>query len=194
MATSYLTLTELHNYSLSGVPATGADTELQLYLNAAALMLDAHCHTKFEATAVTGEYSGDGERVLHLRKRPVISITSVTVDSSAWADGTDYELVDDRRLVVPYSTEYNPRTRLKGGCWPHGTNNISVVYSYGYSAAPDDVKFALAKLVEHLYANDGSEGVASESLGPRSITYVGTAMPGIIGLLLAPYVEHGVYD
>lgn len=160
-----------------GIPASGEATYLQLLLNAAAGMADAYCNTRFESVAVTEVHDGTGNRFLKLRHRPVLSVTSVTLDDSAISSDS-YEIdYDSGRLVVPEYDEdsRNPRiwrepSAAKPG-WPRGTQNISVVYNYGHAATPDDVRAAVCMIAAGLYQDGQRRGVSAESMGPRSLTY-----------------------
>jgi len=189
MSTTYALLADL--YKLRGMPAADGDGLLQLYLDTAADRIDSYCNTQFTTgTATSEEYSGDGGRVIWLAHRPAIAITTVVVDDSTLGS-TEYELEDYRRLVIPEG-DYNPRLRNSSGCWPLGTNNIEITYTYGYAAIPNAVKLATMKLAAHYYRRDGSGGVSAESMGPRSVSYTGDEMPMDIAGLLSRYIEHGV--
>ena len=195
--TTYLSLVDFRAYGLNGTSGM-SDAIAQTYLDTAADKVDSLCRTKFESTALTEEYCGDGERTLWVNHLPVISITSVTIDgSTSWTEDTDYFLVDERRLVIPESDTFNARTRSFSSVWPRGTNNVDIVYNYGYATTPDPVKLAIAKLVQAWYTQDGSEGLSAESLGPRSVSYgsdSSSGVPMIVTTLLQNYVEAGVRD
>lgn len=189
MPTTYALLADL--YKLRGMPSADANGLLQLYLDTAADRIDAYCNTQFTTGTATSEvYSGDGGRVIWLAHRPAIAITTVVVDDSTLAS-SEYELEDYRRLVIPEG-DYNPRLRSSAGCWPLGTNNIEVTYSYGYAAVPNAVKLATMKLAAFYYRRDGSGGVKAENLGGRGLTYSDDELPADIRGLLARYIEHKV--
>lgn len=72
---------------------------------------------------------------LPLSRRPVTSITSVTIDGDA-VDAADYE-INGRNLYALSDDEIDE--------WTSG--KITVVYVAGYATAPDDLKLAASKLV-----------------------------------------------
>jgi len=177
---------------MRGIPATGADTLLQQLLNTAADVIDNQCNTRFVSTAVSGEeHSGNGGRVLQPDHRPVISVSSITVDDETLSS-SEYELVDYRWLEIPKANTYNARLRSYTGAWSEGTNNISLSYTYGYAAVPTQIKLATMKLAAAWYLRDGNYGIKSESMGPRSVTYSDETIPPDVRALLDPYVESGV--
>lgn len=197
--TTYATVTTLRSYP--GIPASGEDTYLQSLLNAAAGLVDGWCNTTFVSTTATAEtHDGTGSRFLHLLHRPVISVTTVTLDTSTLS--TDAYEIDYAQgtLVIPYDSEdeRNPRIwRRSGGDndgWPVGTRNIAVTYTYGYSAVPDGVSTATCMIAAGLYQDGQRRGVSAESLGPRSITYdkAQGGLPPAAAMLLQRYVEHEV--
>jgi hypothetical protein len=77
----------------------------------------------------------DGCGPLSLARRPVTSITSVTIDGVV-SDAADYEIVG-RYLYALTDDEVTD--------WQSG--KITVVYVAGYATAPDDLKMAATKLV-----------------------------------------------
>ncbi len=77
----------------------------------------------------------DGCGPLPLARRPVTSVTSVTIDGDA-ADAADYE-INGRYLVALTDDAVTD--------WDSG--KITVVYVAGYATAPDDLKLAASKLV-----------------------------------------------
>lgn len=73
---------------------------------------------------------------LRLSRRPVTSVTSVTVDGSL-IDAADYEISGGSNLYRLSGDELSE--------WASG--KITVVYDAGYDPAPDDLKLAASKLV-----------------------------------------------
>lgn len=208
MATAYATLADLRTHP--GIPASGSDALLQACLDAAAAAIDYHCtglehsdeYFKVGGHTVTAEkHSGRRTRQIRLRRRPVLTITSVEVDGSVF-DSTLYELSEDGgggwlETVDWTDTDgYNPRIwrgdSSEKFVWPEGTNNIEVTYTYGYSAIPDKVKKACAMLAKQIYDTEIRNGVSAESNGPVSKSYTsfaGFSIPNLVASLLAPYVQ-----
>jgi hypothetical protein len=180
-------LTDLRQHQ--GIPATGQDAFLQDLINAAAALVDGWCNTAFVETTVTNEmHDGAGGRFLKLKHRPVISVTSVALDTSAIS--TDAYEVDTEQgeLIIPFvahsfeneltlnETAYrNIRVWRNEGRdqlgWPMGTRNIAVSYTYGYSSVPNGVGTACCMVAAGLYQAGQRRGISAETLGPRSIAY-----------------------
>jgi len=112
--------------------------------------------------------TGNGRRILQLPQIPVVSVASVVVSlggrsRTTLTEDVDFTVHNDGRLVS------------LGYPWPRG-GDVTVVYTHGYDAVPDE----LARLCAALADKDltGSLGVRSlqESIGTKSssITYAAT--------------------
>ena len=77
------------------------------------------------------------------------------------------------------------------GCFAHGTQNIVIDYTAGYSTIPDDIADACILWVAARYnrAKEGADGLKAENLGGESKTWVGGGMPDEVRELLAGYRE-----
>ncbi len=124
---------------------------------------------------------------LPLARRPVTSITSVTIDGDV-VDAADYE-VTGRNLYALTDDEITD--------WASG--KITVVYVAGYPTAPGDLKMAASRLVADANAQSGVSsnlkrvdipGVIEEEywVGPSSDPLVSRDVSD----LLFPYVERFV--
>ncbi len=211
--TTYATLADLKTHA--GIPATGADTLLQAYLNAAAAWIDNHTNSTFIAGTATAEaYDGNGGKHILLRHRPVLAVSAVAIDGES-LDSTLYGLTDSCWLgLQDYNRgrassslglvlnegewNYNPRIAPDGGFggavdpfWPRGIGNITVDYTYGYSTVPPAVSTACAMLAAYWYSRDASLGVQSISHGPTSVTYAAaeSAIPMGVRAMLAGYIQ-----
>jgi len=192
--TTYADLATLRTYP--GIPAAGEDAYLQSLLNAAAGMVDGWCNTTFVSSNVALEkHNGTGSRYLQLRRRPVLSVSTVELDGTTYSSDA-YEIdYEHGQIIIPDDDEdsRNPRIWRSANAmrigWPLGTQNIAVSYSHGHSAVPDEVTVATCQVASGLYLSGKRQGVQSESLGPRSISY-GTAsqsMPATAKHLLDRY-------
>ena len=189
MSTTYATVAELRTHP--GMPASGQDALLQAYLDAAAGLCDTATNSTFAPVAVTELHCGRRSKRIRLRKRPVISVTSVSFDGSAIAAET-YALVQGGWLeLVQYGDDFNPRVSWdEDQCyWPQGTNNIQVIYQYGYSAVPSDVNIACRMLAAHLFRIDSQGNVTSKSMGPVSKSFGPGSIPVAVKALLSKYVQ-----
>lgn len=130
-------------------------------------------------------WSGCGP--LPLARRPVTSITSVTIDGEA-VDAADYE-INGRNLYALSDDEIDE--------WTSG--KITVVYVAGYATAPDDLKLAASKMATATNA----ETARDPSLKREDVPGVGELEYWVapsgdpflsreIADLLSPYVERFV--
>lgn len=203
MSTTYADIADLLTHP--NIPATGSDTFLQACLDAAAALIDSHCNTRFVAlgVAATELYSGRCTRQFRLRHRPVLTISSISVDGAA-IDSSLYALSQDGgggwiETVDLSGDGYNPRLwrgdSSEPYVWPQGTNNISVTYTYGYTTVPDAVSKACAMLAKQIYDTEIRNGVTAESYGPVSKSYsaeTGFQISTVVAALLASYVQYEV--
>lgn len=128
-------------------------TELQIkvdtnddYLSALLLRvseaIETHCNRVFAVETVTEVFRPDpcakAQEALILGRRPVITITSVTVDGEALS-ASDYEVDAESGLLYRLSSD--ARTTWSGA-------KITVVYSAGYATIPGPVQQGIFELVK----------------------------------------------
>lgn len=184
----------------SWLGVSGEDSIVTVLLNSAIAAVEGFCNTKFISTSVTDEsYDGDGARFLLLRNRPVISVSSVSIEGNAVSSDLYDVNANQSMLVLPQDVEgYDARLRLYNGMlWPRGTANILVSYNYGYATTPADVTHAIYETISYFYGRRKSLGITSESLGPRSVVWAGAvtggfSLPAEVKGLLRAYVQHEV--
>jgi hypothetical protein len=125
---------------------------------------------------------------LPLSRRPVTSVTSVTVDGSL-IDAADYEIAGGSNLYRLSSDDLS--------YWALG--KITVVYVAGYSTAPDDLKLAASKLVTSIYSETARDPSLKREDIPGVIEREYWVAPSDdpllskeISDLLAPYKQHWI--
>jgi len=118
-------------------------------LDAAQAEIHRYTPYRWTSTTETRVLSGTsaGDRFLFLTP-PIISVTSLTIDDIALVEETDYEIRHDEGSLRVYEG------------LPYGHDNITVVYTYGYTSAhrlyADTfplVKNAEARIALYLYKN-----------------------------------------
>lgn len=125
---------------------------------------------------------------LLLSRRPISTITSITIDGVALT-ADQYER-DDAAAIL-YREEGGRRT-----CWP--CSKIVVVYVAGWATVPDDLQLAASKLAGIYYFSDGADpNLRSEELPDvYRVTYGrpgdngaggDQVLPAEIEALLGPY-------
>lgn len=128
---------------------------------------------KYVTTTVTAEkLNGNGTQYIKLNNRPLISVTSLSVDDSVLTASTDYWIVDYDAAVIEVLAA--PQEKIEGDSQGH--QNITITYTYGVTTIPAAVKQLCAVMVAMralsagaLAASGGS--VDSYSDGDISIKY-----------------------
>lgn len=122
-------------------------------------------------TSVTESYDGTGDAFLDLRGWPVTSITSVTDTGTVLVDGTDYRQVPARS---PGGEAPGILERCKD-VWCKDWGRYVVVYSYGYTTPPLDVKRVAEDLIIRVLqvakVDRQATGTSSVSMDGFSATY-----------------------
>ncbi len=146
-----------------------------------------YCHQRIDE-AEDDELTIDcyGGTKLFLPELPVTGVASVVEDGETLTDGTDYKLGQHGILY-----------RLNGN-WKTGVQVITVTYTHGRSAIPDDVKAICVRAAARAYqaglrmaAMEGVPGVQAQSIGDYSVQYAGeqgggSSDGGILGASAAP--------
>ena len=112
-------------------------------------------------------YDGSGSRNLFLNNKPITVMTKLRVYDSRYRD--NYTDIDEDDYLV-----YEDEGRLYAfNGFPLGKQNIYVEYNAGYDPIPNDIKFAIKRIVKEMYRQhtENSEGLTSFSLGDQSISF-----------------------
>jgi len=128
-------------------------------------IVDTHCGRDFTLHEDVAErLDGTGRRRLRLRGWPVVSVASVVVGGVSLTEDLEYE-VDAAGILE----------RVDGATWPVGRRNVSVTYSYGYTAAPGAIAGVVEDLVAgaltHAARNRAVKGASSMSMDGYSVAY-----------------------
>ncbi len=181
--------------------ATFADSEQTALIAAASQEVLDYCRRPgFIQAFLTETLDGRGLPRLWLSLRPIITVSTVTVDGIAL----------DNTAGAGWLVKPGTGMLIRGGYlagsgighgdvrfsarWPAGTQNIVVAYWGGYLEVPPPVVRATIFLVQYMYRRGLITGIyQSESIGDYSYTLgkplpAGT-LPDYIGGILAPYVQ-----
>lgn len=179
----------------AGFADLGTATQSAL-VTAASESVEAYCRRTFAAGTVTEYVDGRGTPRLWLSRRPVASVSTLTIDGGTLdnTSGDAWVLDGARGELTRGNGTGDPRHALG---WPRGRRNVVVTYVGGYSSIPGPVKQAAIAMVKHMSELAAKTGLlSSESLGGYS--YVlntafnkGDVPPGI-GMMLAPYVQDDI--
>jgi len=162
VATDVLSMTEAKRILRIADTDTSEDAELAVYISAASELLDNEIGPTVARAIGPEVHDGvnhagtDYRKVIILRNRPVLSIASLTVDSTTTlTQTTDY-------LAAPYSPDrslFSGQLRRRWGSawgwWEYGIGNIVCSYTAGRVAATSNVssriKRACGIVLENLW-------------------------------------------
>lgn len=137
--------------------------------------VEARIGRRFEAQDYSETYDGNGRRTLYLRWDPVVSVTSVTIDSGLWAS-TSYVVRDGA-------------VTLKNGSWfPCGIGNVEIDYRAGYTTPPDALVQAVVYWSAAIFKDRDRIGISSSGAGGQSTSYT-RDIPAFAEKLIAPFVR-----
>jgi hypothetical protein len=100
---------------------------------------------------------GGGREALLLPAAPVTAVTSVKLDGTLLAEGTDFAWSADGFL------------RRLGCCWPDRLRCVDVVYSHGYDPVPDDIAEVVIDQARAMYRVE--PGIQTKTVGGQSVTF-----------------------
>lgn len=187
-STTLFSLARLRTY-LGITDVSGSkDEELAIIGDAASEEIEQETGRVFVKRTATETYNGDGNSVLFVR-RPIVSISSLTVDGNALVLNTDYKF--DARLGAIY--------RLNGNGFTQDVQNISITYVYGYDvqdgdALPNDVYRAGLDLAKARWDEKSANAVVAStiSLGPSSMVIKPGARPPSVQRIIDNWTESRV--
>lgn len=176
----------------AAVPSLTGRADLAQLVTAASLAVERYCGRTFAQATLTETHNGRNRSRLWLKRRPVVSVASVTINGTALDNTTS-----DAWTFQPETGELrrgNGHDAEPFAPWfPWGLQNIVVTYTGGYSPIPADVKQATILWARHLADATKASGLyQSEAIGDYSYTLASLdaqAGPPVALALLAPYVE-----
>lgn len=199
-----LTAAEVRSYHLLGVTSTNEDSDLDVLIGRAGVMVAEHLgwppvnaagEASIESATYTF-YSGEGAgyarvldaRTLQLPVAPVTSITSIHDDPQWDYDSSD--LIDSGDYVLD---------GLNGNVWlrsdasdyfsPSAPRAVKIVCVAGYTTIPGDIKQAAGMLVRQMWDLRKNQGRQSVSIGQNNANFERPSrIPSMVKELLAPYV------
>lgn len=172
---------------------TSKDALITSLIDAASDWAEKYCGRTFTSTTHTEYFSpGSDKRVrkfseLVPREYPIISVTSIREDADrAFTDA------DTLLGAIDYWHDENRIYLYEDGAWisfARGTRTVQLVYVAGYATIPSDVQRAAVMLTVKLFYDSDrqKQGIAAESLGGTTITYVDEDMPKAAKAILDLY-------
>jgi hypothetical protein len=156
-------------YGMSGSVAEDDDLLEDLIDNISKLF-NTYCGvTSFKRATYTQYYDGDDAKNLFLKEQPVISITSIYVDSN-WGWTSSYLLDSDDYRIVDIKYVFYKSSFTKGD------QNVKIVYQAGYAETPGDLKLVCIMEVLRKYKHRKDFDVLNKTLGDGTAQYVDLAL------------------
>jgi len=155
-ATTVVTLAQAREWCLQDASDDTRDAILSLCADAASERLERETGRVFKRRTLTETVSADGVgRVLYLRRFPVVSVASVTIDGQLAAASSYAVDADAGRIFT-----------ADGAAFPGGVQNVVIVYDAGYDAAslPSDVVELALQLTARLFKMRSRGGSSFEQV------------------------------
>lgn len=186
---TYAEYTALYSSSLTQTQVEGfiavVQAEIERYCNRIALTPSGT--GGFESASRTEVRDGDGSDTLIMRYAPISAVTSIAItagSSTTTYSGTDvsanFEWDTDERGELRWIgatsgrfgvDEYGVTRADEWGttpCFPRGFQNVSIVYTGGWSTVPADLKQIVREMVAERIIQRGSGG--GQDFGKQSAT------------------------
>ena len=132
------------------------DALLERLVAAASVWFSKQVGRNLPARLYTETYSGNGGTYQLLDNYPVLDVTSVTVDGTPVLERVD-------STSDGFSFDSNG-LHLSGSRFTPGTQNVTVTYTAGYLAVPEDVRQAVVELAAARFSERGRVGITSQTL------------------------------
>jgi len=164
------------------------DTLLDSICDRTNALIKSYIGRNLVSQTYTEYYDGNGTPRLILRNYPVITLTSINIDTNReWESVTAVDITED---VLLENSSGIIRLWNNGGIFYTGRANVKVVYSAGYATMPYDLVDAAILIAAHSYKRhyqDQRIGLQSETIGDRTMTYSNEAIPAKARLILDKY-------
>lgn len=136
------------------------------------------------STTYTEYFSGCGETTLLPKQYPVTAVSALTIDGEVvpvrptW-DDVGYVIVDQIAIkLVGYTAGY-------------GVSNVTLAYTAGYAAIPEDIDQAVIELVAWRYRERKRTGQVSANVAGESVTFSTFAAPQSVNAVIDRYRRRG---
>lgn len=187
--------------TLAGIIDTSQDARLELLINGVSSQIADYCSRNFARTTYTETYAAPNRQLLMLRNSPIVSVTSITFDSTVLTAGTDYVVTPEYQtwgaiyretgwIGYPINREYLTSDPVAG------KRVITAVYIAGYylpadpayspgaaASLPLDLQYAVSLVVLAAYVQarknnfDGLESMSEGGLSYKWRTLAGQFPP-----------------
>lgn len=194
--------------------STVANATLDAYIDSASRVVENYCHREFASKAVTERHPYSFSPNVVLKRTPVTAVSNVTLYSRFTPTSDVGNVTNDypsNMTATPTGMQLGYAVKPNSGVMtvdPYSfrvsSEQIQAQYFYevnytgGYVNIPTPVKMAVAKVVDSMVSQWGSDGgVISEKIGDYSYTKTPhralISPSNDVGMLLGPYVKVGAY-
>lgn len=168
---AFCTLNDVRADLKIGDTDTSFDEQLRRLVNGVSRAIENYCGRVFAARDVAAKkYDGDDTDVLLLNTCPIISVSTLLVETLT-IPAASYVLYNEIGKIV----------LIDGTIFTAGPQTVSVSYRAGYERQdfPDDVGMAARIWVCHLFkiAKDQRYGVGSQTVTEESFSFAPGSMP-----------------
>ena len=139
------------------------------------LNLDAAASTTYTDKL---DVNDGGQTMINTTKRPVISVTALTVGGSAYVDGTNYKIDKGLGMIT---------LMPMGNFLPVGRESVEITYTAGFSSVPADLVYAGNLIACSMFNQQSHVGFASERAGDYTYSMgkgVGSSIPALASRIL----------
>ncbi len=198
-ANALTTLEAAKEYLQVKASDTTKDNIIKMLINASSGAIEQWCNRKFKKQTHAEYHRGHGRQRLLLDQSPVVSVTSVELNSAA-LDSAEYEIEDADAGILYRETGWPWKGYSVGLVGEPGvsTRNIKVVYVAGYvlpkDATADNprtlpwaLEMACWKLVEYYFKTDISH--FSTTFAQSGAVFKPSEMPPHVAKLLEPFTR-----
>ena len=183
------TLAALKEYI--GIDDASEDAFLDKGITRATRRIEGFTDRLLKLRAYEETYDGTGTPFLMLRQFPIVALTEVKIDAlRQFGVSTAVDL-----LSVVVSKEEGKIGLAAAGVpiswsatFPLGTRIVKVKYTAGFASIPADLELAAIKVaaMDFARAREGGDGIISESISGRSVTWK-DGVPEEVAEMLLPY-------
>lgn len=130
----------------------------------------------YPVTSYTANVDGNGKTSIILPEYPITAVSSLSID------GTD---IPARTSPTGSGYTFNRNTvTLSGYEFSKGAQNVSIAYSAGYAAIPDEIKSSAVIWVATLFQRRKNLDITSRAIGAENVAYANDACPKSASLIL----------
>lgn len=166
---------------------TDEDEFLKTLINKASAQIEKRVGTFFKARDIVEDRDGNGGHRMILINRPINSLTEVNIDvqrnfTPSTAITLSAIVVSKEEGIISFEGVISVAA---SGFFPIGEKNIRIKYNGASILIPADIELGAIKLVAAHFAKarEGGDGIASESVGGRSVSWIEGFPPDVLDII-----------